>query len=163
MPLSSRIKDASTADERTWIEHGIASDFGMVSDDRSEFFETCARRAFSGRDTDFTAIEAHVGENYAGTQVASVTHNGITHVVEVWDLRLIKNDGVLELAGVAQDASGADDHILSDITSTADFAVFPDPRRPLDHGSLLDDCAASDEHSAADERFPDHSAVNGRL
>ena len=92
-----------------------------------------------------------------------MAQNGITDVVEVGDLGLIKDQAVLELARVAKDDAIAHHDVLADVSTVADLASLADPGGSLDHRTMLDDGASPDENGSADEGLADELAENPRL
>src|SRR5580700_515868 len=92
-----------------------------------------------------------------------VAEDGIAYVIEMWHLRLVEQDAVLEFAGVPHHHAIARDHILAHVTSGADVTVFADPSRSFEDRALFDNCSAPDEDVIADERFSDELAENAGL
>ncbi len=108
-------------------------------------------------------IEADIREDGTCAEMCLVTENRVTDIVEMGDLRLVKDEAVLEFAGVAQHNAIPDDNIFTDVGTVADFASFSDPGWPLDHGAMLDHRPSSDENRAADEGLADQLAIDAWL
>ena len=100
-------------------------------------------------------IEPNIGEDRSRSQVGLVTEDGITDVIKVGDLRLVKDQAVLKFAGIAQHNPVANHDILTDVGAIADLTSLADPCGPLDHGTVLDHGAPPDKDGSADEGFAD--------
>jgi hypothetical protein len=95
--------------------------------------------------------------------VTAIADDRVADVIEMGRLRFIKNDRVLELAGIAENAAGTDDDIFPDVATVANFASFSDPGRSFDHRALLDNRPLADENGAADEWLAYEAALHRRL
>lgn len=105
-------------------------------------------------------IEPDIGKDGTGTKVGPIAEDGITDIIEVWDLRLVKDEAILELTGIAQNHAVPHDDIFTDVGPIANLTSLADPGRSLDHGSMLDHRAAPDEDGTADEGLADEFAVD---
>jgi hypothetical protein len=76
-------------------------------------------------------------------------------------LRIVKNDAILEFAGISKHDAVADDDVFTDIAATSYLAVAPDPGRPFDGGAVLDDRTFADIDMLADKRPAHNSGING--
>ena len=74
-----------------------------ITDERAELLQPGRDQAVGREHRDFRAIELHIGQNDARAEMHLVTENRIADVAEMRDLRFVKNDAVLELAGIAHD------------------------------------------------------------
>lgn len=108
-------------------------------------------------------VEADIGEDGSGTEMRLVTQDRVTDVVEVWDLRFVKDEAALELAGVPQDDAIPHQNILPDVGAVTDLAILADPGGSLDHGTILNDGASSDIDRSADERLADQLTIDAGL
>ena len=141
----------------------MAADFGPVTHDGTEFFQAGGNRGVGAADDDFAVVEADVGKNDPGAEMRFVAEDGITHVVEVRNLRGVEDDAVFEFAGVAEDGIVAHDDIFADVATGADLAAIADPSRAFDHGALFDRGAVADVDGIADKGAADLFAMDGRL
>src|SRR6185369_14118366 len=92
-----------------------------------------------------------------------VAKDRIAAVAEVGNLRLIKDDAVLEFAGISHHHAVADDDVFAHVTSGAQMAVFADPGRALEHRALLDNRAPPNENRVAHIGFTNQLAEHGGL
>jgi hypothetical protein len=74
-------------------------------------------------------VQLYVRKNHARPQMRAMTQNRISDIVEMRDLRVIEEDAILELTRIPHHHAVPDDHILPHVTSAADLAILPDPRR----------------------------------
>jgi len=99
-PLGAGIHEGVAADDGAGGEDRVAADLRAVADDGAKFAEAGGDHAAVVGDGDLRVIEADIGEDDAGGEMALEADDGIADVVEVGDFGFIEDDGVLELAGV---------------------------------------------------------------
>jgi len=85
--------------------------------------------------------------------------NGITHIIEMRDLGIVKNQAVFEFRGISSYNAITHDDIFPNVATIANLAVLTDPSWPLNHGSLLDDGILSNEYGPTDEGFADQTPM----
>ena len=91
-----------------------------------------------------------------------VAEDGVPNIAEMRYLNAVEERGILELASISQHASIADNHIASDVSAGADFAILTDDCWAFDNSPVLNDCPLPDLHIGGDVRRPDHRAeLNG--
>jgi len=95
--------------------------------------------------------------------MSAVAENGISHIVEMRDLRFVADNAALELTGISHHHPVADDDIFAHITPAADVTILSDPGRALQYRPLFDNCAGTHEYGVADERFPHQLPKNSRF
>jgi len=149
------IDDAVAPDNRTRVDHSVAPNLRSITDYRAEFLQAGCDHPVRRKHGDFSTVELHIGQDYTGAEVHLVTENRISDVAEVWDLRVVENNTVLEFAGVTHHDVVSDDDVLAHIAAAADVAVFSDPGGAFQHRALFHDCAAPDENGFADEWLSD--------
>src|SRR5205814_5731597 len=109
------INDAIAPDDRAGVNHGVASDLCAIPHDCAEFLQSGRDQSIGREHENLRTIELHVGQNHTGAEVHLVAENRIADVTEMRNLRLIKNDAVLELAGIAHHDAVPDDDVLAHV------------------------------------------------
>jgi hypothetical protein len=89
-----------------------------------------------------------------------MTKDRIADVIEVRHLHFVEQDAILKFARVTHHHAVSGNHIFAHVTTTADAAIFTNPRRAFEHRALLDDCSSADENMIADERLSHQLAEN---
>jgi hypothetical protein len=82
-----------------------------------------------------------------------VTQDGITDIIEVRHLRFIEQNAIFEFARVTHHDTIAGYDVLAHVTAATNLAIFADPRRTFEHGTLLNNGSSADENAIADEWF----------
>ena len=65
-----------------------------------------------------------------------IAENGISHIIVMGNLYLIKQDYVLKLGRISHDGSFADNSISTDKSAMPDFRILADDRWPMDISRL---------------------------
>ena len=79
----------------------------MIAQDGAEFLASCLHITILSMNLYKTLVSLHIGGHCAGSHMCLVAQDGIAHIVEMGHLRLVKDDGVLDFTGIA------DDNVLS--------------------------------------------------
>jgi hypothetical protein len=79
---------------------------------------------------------------------------GVADIVEVRHLTLVEQDGVFQLARIADHTAFAHEYVFAKIGVVADLAVATNHGRAFDHHAVFDNRALADENFLADERHP---------
>ncbi len=106
------------------IKHAVTAHFHLVPHD-------CAKLFASGLDNGIAHLDGHqrlvaldVACHRAGPQMRLVAQNGITDVVKMRRLHIVKQHGVLYFGGISYDSVFAHDSTAADERAVADLGVF---------------------------------------
>lgn len=125
----------AAVEDGAWLENAVAAGFGVVGEECAEFAQAGVGAAGVGEaDGDGLLVEAQIGADDAGTEVAAVAENGIADVVEVWCLDVVEEEAVFKFTTVAEDAAFSGDDFAADVGAGPDFGLRADPGGAFDDG-----------------------------
>lgn len=157
-----RINKRTTPDDRTRLQHGVATDLGMVANERAEFAQPGFENLAVGKaDANALLVQPEIRQDDSGRQMRVIAEDRVAHVVEVRDLNLVHEHAILELTRVPQDTSFADDDVAANERAGSDFSVCPDPRRPLNGAHMGQDHAGMEKHILVDMNRVRNVAARG--
>ena len=111
------------------MEHGVAADFGGITEDRAELSQPGFRNPVRQPDGYRLLVEPQVGQDNPGAEVRAVAEDRIADVTEMRHLNFIHQKAVLELAGVTQHAAFTDNDVATKISTWPNFRVSSNPER----------------------------------
>jgi len=116
----------------TWVEDGVASDLGGITEDSAKFAHTGIDETIECFDADGLGVESEVGQDDTCAEVAVVAENGISNVVKMWRLDVVQEQAILKFATVAENTTFTDNHVLPNVDARSQLAPLPNVRRTLD-------------------------------
>src|ERR1043166_6148190 len=92
-----------------------------------------------------------------------MAENGVANVIEMRRDSVVEKHRVLYLAGIADNAVVADDHLLADVGVMTNLAVAANNGWPLYHRAVLDDCSFANEYILTDKGHAFTTIPQGRF
>jgi hypothetical protein len=126
----------------------------VVADERAELAQARVERLAVDRHHDVASERFEIGEDHTRADVRFVAEDGIADVIEMRCDRVVEEQRVLELGGIADGAVIADEHVLTDVGVVADLTIAPDDGRAFDHRAIFDNGPFPDENILADVGDP---------
>ena len=114
------------------IKDGITSYLYVISEHSAELTKSCLIRSSLTLNNNILTVSLDIGCDGTGTEVSLISENGITNVVIVRNLNLVKEDNVLKLCGVTNCSTFADNSALSDECTLSYLSTLPYDSRTMD-------------------------------
>jgi hypothetical protein len=109
------------------------------------------------------AVESEIRDNHTGSEMRFVSEHRVANIAEMRNLGLVEDDAVFEFARITEDDAITNDHVLPDITTTANLAIVPDPCWTLDGGPVLDNRVMPDVNVVTDKCASDDAPMDSRF
>ena len=135
-----RIDVGARSDHSAGIEDASASYLDVIGENRAELFDAGLDplTVVHNRDRRFVALKVRGDSTRA--HVRAVTDYRVADIVEMRDLRAVKEYAVFKLRGVADDRTSADESRAADKGTVPDFGILHDYRRACDMRCGRDPC-----------------------
>lgn len=114
------------------IDGGEDACVGAVTDDGAEFPAAGINKAATHQGKVIRAVVTEVGSNGSSSEVDMIAYDGVTHVAQMPDGRVMANDRVFDFDRLADMAVVADGSGSTQVAVGADLAMLPDDDVALD-------------------------------
>ena len=115
-----------SSDYSTRVSYGVASHVSIVSEHGTDLACACLDPLSAVLDDNILVISLYVRSNSACAHVSMISEDGVSYVVVVRSLNMVKQDYVLELSGVSDYAVSSYKSGSSDESALSYFSVRSD-------------------------------------
>lgn len=133
------IGHTATPDFTPGANHAVRSELDAVADHGSEFVMFGVDQFAIDHHLVVQSVVPVVREDASCTDIDMRSYDGISHIAEVGNVRVVVDDAVFDFDGVADHAVVANGCGSADVGVRADLAVFTDDDVSFDHSAVVND------------------------